>query len=93
MAGAINNSLQNFGRLFVRVETLIVVLISIIIIGIGAYAASKRDPRTGERNMYGFMFIGGGITFLVLFLIYASAVGGSDKMARLAGLGGLMRAL
>jgi hypothetical protein len=93
MANSVNSALQGFGRLFVKVETIIVILIATIIIGIGLYASSKRDPRTGERNMYGYMFVGVGIAFIVLFLLYANWVGSSAKAARLAGLGALMRAV
>ncbi len=91
MANSVNSALQGFGRLLVKVQTIIVVLVAIIIIGIGLYASTKRDPRTGERNMYGYMFVGGGIAFLVLFLFYANWVDSSARGARLVGLGALMR--
>lgn len=92
--GKLDKTLADFGRIFVRAEMLYVVVIVAVLMGIGVWAVSQGQEK-GDRDQekYGFMFVGGALGFLLLAVAYAVAVGGSDRLASLAGFGALLRGL
>jgi hypothetical protein len=94
MFGAVDKTLIDFGRIFVRAEMLVVVVIAAVIFGIGAWAVEQgREKGDASQEKYGFMFIGGAVAFLVTMVLFAVAVGRSDRLAGLAGFGALLRGL
>ena len=90
-----NKVLQNFGRLFAQVETLYAIILGLIIIGIGMWAVSTSNTYSEQelqKEHYGFMFIGGGVMFIILALLFAYAVSVSPKLAGLAGFSAILQA-
>lgn len=91
-----NKVLQNFGSLFTKVKTFYVIILGLIIIGIGAWAvttSNMNNKQDLEKEHYGFMFIGGGIVFIVLALLFAYAVSKSPRLAGIAGFSAILQAL
>ena len=94
MFGAVDKTLADFGRIFVRAEILVVVLIAAFIFGVGAWAVEQgREKGDASQEKYGFMFIGGAVAFLLLMVLFAVSVGRSERLASLAGFGALLRGL
>lgn len=94
MFGALDKTLADFGRIFVRAEMLVVVVIAAIIFGVGAWAVEQgREQGNASQEKYGFMFIGGAVAFLLLMVLFAVSVGRSERLASLAGFGALLRGL
>lgn len=94
MFGGLDKTLADFGRIFVRAEMLVVVLIAAVIFGIGAWAVEQgREQGNASQEQYGFMFIGGAVAFLLLMVLFAVSVGRSERLASLAGFNALLRGL
>ena len=92
----VDKTVQSFGRLFTQVETLYAILLGMILVGIGVWAVATSNTynkRGLEKEHYGFMFIGGGIVFIMLALLFAYAVSTSPRLAGIAGFGGLLKAI
>jgi len=91
-----DKALQGVGRLFTQVETLYAILIGMVLVGIGSWAvasSNKYNSQGLEKEQYGFMFIGGGIVFIVLALLFAYAVSTNPRLAGIAGFGAILKAL
>jgi hypothetical protein len=92
----LEQTLQNFGGVFARAETLYIVILSLIIIGIGiwAVATSETYNQKGlEKEHYGFMFIGGGIMCIIFAILFTYAVSKSPKLAGLVGFSAILQAI